>query len=300
MIDLHERLSEFSYGYGITREVEALLQSVGLTAVPFLPSLIHEDELGFDVGFNRPGRPLLLQFKLGQSLQRFIRRDLRFPAPLLSRPFFRFAVDTREPDGQFETLLKAELDGAEVYYVAPRFDDWSYYVDFFAEGSVLENSILVRPTAIRSAIDSQGARDGWHRIVYDNNDAYVCSKPARIPEVPARNVTEILEMKIRSESVSLGASLRKIYDGFDHRADIRRPDTRMARRTQFEDGRFEVVQREGRESSRRGAGKLERDRRLRRLRERTRSEEDAIAAAVGLELVSLGIQVVFVADESKT
>jgi uncharacterized protein Ymh len=42
MIDLHERLSEFSYGYGVTREVEALLMSVGLHATPFLPSLLHE------------------------------------------------------------------------------------------------------------------------------------------------------------------------------------------------------------------------------------------------------------------
>ena len=30
MIDLHERLSEFSFGYGVSREVEGLLASVGL------------------------------------------------------------------------------------------------------------------------------------------------------------------------------------------------------------------------------------------------------------------------------
>ncbi len=46
-IDLHERLSEFSYGYGVTREVEALMRAVGLTVTPFMPSLIHEAELNY-------------------------------------------------------------------------------------------------------------------------------------------------------------------------------------------------------------------------------------------------------------
>jgi hypothetical protein len=66
MFDLHERLSEFSFGYGATRETEKLLESVGLKIAPFLPNLIHEAELGFDVGFDRRGKVLLLQFKLGQ------------------------------------------------------------------------------------------------------------------------------------------------------------------------------------------------------------------------------------------
>ena len=88
MIDLHERLSEFSYGYGVTREVEQLLLGVGIRTVPFLPSLLQEKQIGFDAGFNGRGAPLLLQFKLGHSLQRFIRSDKRYPAPKLEKPFF--------------------------------------------------------------------------------------------------------------------------------------------------------------------------------------------------------------------
>jgi hypothetical protein len=49
------------------REVERLLQSVGLRTTPFLPSLLEEKKLAFDVAFNRPGAPLLLQFKLHQA-----------------------------------------------------------------------------------------------------------------------------------------------------------------------------------------------------------------------------------------
>ena len=74
-VELHERLSEFSYGYGVTREVEQHLQQQGLSATPFLPSLLQEAKVGFDVAFSRPGKPLLLQFKLGQAMRRFV------PAP---------------------------------------------------------------------------------------------------------------------------------------------------------------------------------------------------------------------------
>jgi hypothetical protein len=58
MIDLPERLSEFSYGYGVTREVESLLASVSMRTAPFMPSLLHEAKLGFDVAFKNPGSVL--------------------------------------------------------------------------------------------------------------------------------------------------------------------------------------------------------------------------------------------------
>jgi hypothetical protein len=80
-VDLHDQLSEFSYGYGVTREVERQLASVGLRPTPFLPSLLHEAVLGFDVKFDRPGAALLLQFKLGEALQRFRRDDTSKPPP---------------------------------------------------------------------------------------------------------------------------------------------------------------------------------------------------------------------------
>ena len=49
MINLHERLSEISSGYGVTREVKNLLAPIGLRATPFFPNLRQESELGFDV-----------------------------------------------------------------------------------------------------------------------------------------------------------------------------------------------------------------------------------------------------------
>jgi hypothetical protein len=87
---------------------------VGLRTTPFLPSLLQEKKLAFDVAFDRPGAPLLLQFKLGVALQRLKRQDPTKPSPVLGRPFWRFNVDTAEPNGQFDLLLKAE-QGSEIH-----------------------------------------------------------------------------------------------------------------------------------------------------------------------------------------
>ncbi len=138
-IGLHERLSEFSYGYGATRDTEVLLQSVGLAVTPVLPSLLHETQLGFDVGFNRPGQSLMLHFKLGQAMQRF----RPAPRPPLEDRFWRFNIDTAEPDGPFEMLLKAEQDGAEVIYVAPKFHDWEAYLAHFETDNHKTGSLVI-------------------------------------------------------------------------------------------------------------------------------------------------------------
>ena len=298
MIELHERLSEFSYGYGVTREVERLLLSLGVRTVPFQPSLLQEKQVGFDAAFNKAGVPLLLQFKLGQSLSRFVRSDTSLPAPYLSRPFFRFTVDTLERDGQFETLLKAEADGAEVYYVAPRFADWPHYVQFYEEESVVENSVLVRPGEIRAALDSKGAPDGRHRVVYDGARVHVCSKPVAIAEVRPALLAERVTARVRDKTGTLGEGIQRLYAGLEDRAAIRREQSRPAPDADLSGDYFETV---APELDRRQPPALTRRQRLHRLsqlRERSRSEEDALAAAVGLELWGLGIQLLLAVEES--
>ena len=129
MIKLYEHLSEFSYGYGVTREVENLLASIGLHATPYFPNLRQESKLGFDVGFKTCGCVVLFQFKLGQELQRFYRQDPKQLAPPLEPPFWRFSI--KPPTNQFEYLLNFEKLGADVFYVAPRFSCWTDYKSIF-------------------------------------------------------------------------------------------------------------------------------------------------------------------------
>jgi hypothetical protein len=283
MIELHERLSEFSYGYGVTREAEKLLAGVGIRAVPYMPNLIDEKKIGFDVAFNKGGTLLLLQFKLGQSLTRFHRTDKSYPAPALTRPFWRFSIDTAEPDGQFETLLKAENDGAEVYYAAPRFSDWPYYAQFFEAEAVLDHSVLVRPSVIRSALVGSGASDGAHRIVYDAEGVHVCSRPMRISESSPHGMASNTAQQIRQKRLTLAHVLDDVLSGFNSRSEIRRPAEQSETVGELVPGRAPLEFSRG-----------ERDRRFHALLERSRSREDAVAAVVGMELWTLGIQLIFV------
>jgi hypothetical protein len=286
MIELHERLSEFSYGYGVIRETEMLLEQIGIRAVPFLPSLIQEADLGFDVAFDRPGAALMLQFKLGQSLRKFYRNGPSEPAPELDRPFWRFSIDTAEPDGQFETLLKAEQDGAEAYYAAPRFSDWPHYARLFEQREVLDNSALVRPSEIRAGLDSKGAPDGFHRIVYDRYRVHMCSKPTRIPETGGDDAVEMLAAIVREKRQPARVVLERVLKGFDDRSSIRREtvnDAYYERPRSMGDIGYRATSEYAR---------AQRARRLTKLLNQARSRDHAVAAAVGVELWTLGIQLV--------
>lgn len=220
-VELSERLSEFSYGYGVTREVEDHLASIGLRTAPFLPSLLHEASLGFDVGFDRPGAALLLQFKLGQSLRRFVGKAPLFLKPEISRPFWRFTLDTAEPDGQFELLLRAEYDGAEVYYAAPRFTDWAHYLEHFNASRVVLNSLLIRPTEVRDQLIAVGQPDGVHRVVYDRSHVYVCSDPASLTETRLSELGDRVSHAARSGQ-TIGEAVLRLYEGLGRRAELRR------------------------------------------------------------------------------
>jgi hypothetical protein len=291
LIELSERLSEFSYGYGVTRAVEKCLESIGIKTSPFLPSLIHEKEVGFDVQFKKsidyrkPGAVLLLQFKLGQSLERFKRTDLRQPSPNLTKPFWRFKIDTAEPDGQYEMLLKAETDGSEVYYAAPKFSDWTEYAEAFESDAVLEKSLLVSPNDIRQQLVAKGISDDKHRIVYDETHVYVCSQPVPIPKRDRDTLVQNIGTKIFDSGQPLFEAISRIYDGLGDRASIRRT-------TESPDYQRELIQ-AAPAFPQRGAS---RSTRLENLLSRARTPEDAKAVALGFETWSLGAQLVLATE----
>lgn len=293
MIELHERLSEFSYGYGVTREIEGLLESVGLKTAPFLPSLLQEAQLGFDVGFDKPGAVLLVQFKLGQSLQRFVRTKGTAQVPLLSRPFWRFNINTAEPEGQYETLLKAEGDGAEVYYAAPRFVDWSDYLAIFEAKDVLNRSLLFRPTEVRDALVRQRAPDGAHKVAYDEKRVHVCSEPAEIQETAAAQLASTVRSKM-SVNRPLRTIVKNIFIGFDHRYLVRRPQLSEGILKSADDKTLEHAREFDLPRSEAGETRVTR---LEKLRNQTKSEDDAVSAAVGLEVWSLGIQMILATEQ---
>lgn len=261
MIDLHERLSEFSYGYGVTREAAAALEAVGVAATPFMPSLIHENELGFDVAFDRPGAVLMLQFKLGQQMKRYRSVPPGQPAPPLGSPFWRFHLDTTEE--QFRLLLDAEQrGGAEVYYVAPRFSDWRAYDNAYQSGTVLDRSLMVTPGDIHRELLSHGQSPGRHRVVYDQHSRYICSEPIPLHEARTADVVAQVLKDLRTKPRRLGDLV-----------------TTLAETPSL--GRI---------------AESARVRRRQEIRARARSPEDAAAATFAVEAWSVGAQAIFVTD----
>jgi hypothetical protein len=260
MINLHERLSEFSYGYGVTRETERRLSARGLNATPFLPSLLHEAALGFDVAFSGPGQVVILQFKLGQELLRFRRQHAGEKIPPLVKPFWRYSIDTTAH--QFLRLEEFEALGADVFYVAPRFSNWSAYDAAFQANKVLQRSLLVRPSEIQRG--SAGV-PGDHRIVYDQLRRYVCSEPHAIEEVTSEELIEGVELRARSAEEPLIARLERLAPS-DRASEI----PQLSRLRQ------------------------------RDIRTRSRTPADGLAAIVGLEAWLQGAQVLFVTPADTT
>lgn len=291
-VDLHQRLSEFSYGYGVTREVERLLQSVGLRTTPFLPSLLQEKKLAFDAAFDRPGTPLLLQFKLGEALQRLRWKASTEPPTILGRPFWRFNIDTAEPSGQFDLLLKSERAGAEVYYVAPRFTSWDGYMLAYESSEVLERSLLLSPSQIDAELMGAGEPDGPHRILYDGLKSFVCSEPRELIEVSARDLAHKVRTDIERRSRRMDVALRDVHLALERQREIRvrRPTSETDREIPY------VMQlaMPGELATSWDHLAADRSRRFSHFRDRAVSESDAQFAILGFEAWAIGSQLLAV------
>ena len=260
MFALNERLSEYSYGFGATNEALGHLRSIGAQAVPFLPSLVHENELGFDVAFGEPGALLMLQFKLGHQLSRYVRRRGETVAPEVARPFWRFDVDVDQP--QFLRLREWEARGADVYYVAPRFADWRSYQRHFLREAILDHSLLITPGDIETG---SGGTPGKHRVVYDRLARFVCSEPRQTAERRARD--ELTRVASRREGPEpLKALLERANS-----AETARPLSRLPRSE--EPARAALAE---------------------RIRARARTEIEGEAAVFAAEAWAEGVQVMFV------
>jgi len=301
--DLHQRLSEFSYGYGVTREIQALLESIGLRSTPFLPSLLHEAKIGCDVYFDRPGVALLIQFKLGQELKQFRRSDMSNPTPELDKPFWRFVVDTAEEYGQYDLLLKSEQAGAEVFYIAPRFSEWVHYANAFEKNEVLDNSLLIKPSDIETKLRANGESDGLHRIVYDQSRIYLCSTPTRMEEANLKSIALGIQSKISESDKSFAEHLKKILNNFGQRREIKRlPDDKIETQS-WRPSRFALYDlRPARimqyEQVGDGTNQIEeeRARRIEELGSRAETKEDVMFATVGIETWATGSQLIAVTE----
>lgn len=119
----------------------------------------------------------------------------------------------------------------------------------------------------------------------------MCARPRRIDETEPKVLAEKVAKRVRRDERSLGSTIKGVFESFFNRSEIRRMT--KTKNPEFEsDGAVSsLIVRATDDLANR-----ERQRRLADFRERSKSEDDALAAAVGLELWALGIQLVLAVD----
>jgi len=136
--------SEFSYGFAVT---ENLVSNPGsnITVAPVFPSLIEENQVGFDVMLQRPGKPLFLQFKLAHQMTA---RAFEVKEGFFSAPFFRMHLRCNAESNQHANLLALEASGEDVLYVAPKFHTVEQLNEAYELRQVWERSLQLAPSVI--------------------------------------------------------------------------------------------------------------------------------------------------------
>jgi hypothetical protein len=146
-----------------------------------LPSLLQEEDLGYDAQVPFVDYALFLQFKRTEYVSR------RHPASptwdYVNMPHYRFSIDTNGHQhaalARLEVRLNADPGSGEVFYAAPRFHLQADFDRAYGFGEVLDRSNIVSPSEL--AVD-----DGIHHFVTTvHGDSLVLSQP-RPPQKQVR------------------------------------------------------------------------------------------------------------------
>ncbi len=167
--------SEFSYGYAVTEELVSLHRA-SIVAAPMFPSLYDEGQPGggYDVQIPISGRPVFLQFKLSDQLERTNSKEHK--SGLLGLPYYRMHIRPAKHSDQHSLLLDLEASGKTVFYIAPEFHLPAELNSFYLNRTVVFNSAAYSPQAIGPMPD-----DDEHYIVFERGAAmgYRCSDDAK-------------------------------------------------------------------------------------------------------------------------
>lgn len=179
-------ISEFSYGFALTRE---LIESIGLPLVeaPFFPSLIQEGQgPGIDVGLNFSGILVFLQFKLSHYMVR--NSAIEVQNSPMSVPLYRMYLMPTSRSQQHPSLLLLEQivapDGHLVFYATPAFHLLNELNDAYFSGEVEARSWFFRPSDIGQLPD-----DDEHFVSFNNTSGpWRFSEPEQIKHSEFRSL----------------------------------------------------------------------------------------------------------------
>ena len=76
---------------------------------------------------------------------------------------------------------------------------------------MLDRSLIVKPSEVEEKFAAKGEPDGLHRVAYDENQVFVCSKPIRLQEQPAEFLAEAIRDGVEEHPVNIASALRNVY-----------------------------------------------------------------------------------------
>lgn len=159
-------ISEFSYGYAVTEELVA--NNCGrVIGAPVFPSLYEEGKEGggYDVKVPLVGRPIFLQFKLTDCLERTNAKEHR--DGLMGIPYYRMHLRPHKHSDQHKLLLALEKKGESVFYIAPEFHLPNELNVHYLARNVIKHSAAFRPSDIGALPD-----DNEHYVVFEKGTSY--------------------------------------------------------------------------------------------------------------------------------
>ncbi len=196
---MHSDFSEFSYSYAVTEEL-VTKNKAKVIGAPRFPSLYEEGKKGgYDVNIPLSGKPVFLQFKLSEYLERTNARECS--KGILPVPYYRMHLRPARHSDQHQLLLDLEKSGESVFYIAPEFHLLAELNQHYLRKCVIVNSAAFSPLDVGQLPD-----DDDHYIVFEKQKplGLFCSNstkeipktslegglPSALRDVPSRELGE--------------------------------------------------------------------------------------------------------------
>lgn len=150
-------------------------------ALPIFPSLQEEgaEGGGYDVKIDRPGKPLMIQFKVPEVIVRSTSKlPGTFQRPNHNLPYYRMHLRPYRHSEQHRLLMEHEDSGNLVYYACPRFHTYQDLNNYYLSNELWVRSLIVHPSEIGDLPD-----DYNHHIAYErDNVGFVFQSDERFVE----------------------------------------------------------------------------------------------------------------------
>jgi len=155
-------ISEFTFGYAFLYE-QTRRNWADLQAVPILPSLQQENDLGWDAKLPLTGTTYYFQFKLAEYLTRANAKHIKDGT--YGSGYYRVYLHKHGNNNQHRSLRKLCQACAETYYVAPETADLTTFNQAYLAERLTDQTRLIPLIECDDIIDGE-----QHYFTYESGD----------------------------------------------------------------------------------------------------------------------------------